>query len=670
MICPDVIKLIGRRLLMWYSLDSETIRKKEEMSRLEWSLSNGLGGYASGPVSGQLFRKQHGLLVASLEPPVRRVMAISKIIEEIHTDSGTVSLEEISAKTSGPSSGLVEFCYERTVKWKYRLGNLILTKEIAPLYGKNAVAINYRVYSPEIVKLVLTPWFAFREHSQVENMPFAHMTYEKEDNKAKVYSRLYPGHVTILSFSQGEILPTDKQDARIGEYDLDRYNGDDRSDCFFTPCKLVVTIPADKETEIGLVGSMDETIEFTANEIIRKYSAKIDGILNAAKSCTTFEKRLWVSAEQFIAKKAETNATTILAGLPWFSDWGRDTMIALPGLLLSTGKFKMAKEVLLSFSRYLKNGLIPNVFPNSGAKPLYNTVDASLWYIIAIYRYFAATGDLAIIKRRFYPDIAEILAWYEKGTDFHIRMDSDGLISAGSGSDQITWMDVKIDDKPITPRQGKPVEINALWYNSLMIAVKFSSLLGIDGDKYLLMAETAKNSFVKRFWNQKTGCLFDVVDPDDPSIRPNQLYAISLPFDIMPKKKAISIWELAKQELEDIYGIRTLSLYNDNFKPEYSGSIDKRDRAYHMGTSWGFLFGVYLEACLRVNDFSTDSREYVRHCFLRLEKELEEGCLNGYAEIFDGQNGEIGKGCYNQAWSVGEILRIYHDYGFGKEVTK
>ncbi|MCK7488182.1 MAG: hypothetical protein MZU97_23900 [Bacillus subtilis] len=345
-------------------------------------------------------------------------------------------------------------------------------------------------------------------------------------------------------------------------YAFDQRTGDDRLDVHFKPADLRLELAANTTIVVDLICSLEPLDILPQDDPFELYRRRLDGIVRNANARDDFERLLIQSSDAFIAWRQSTKQTTVLAGLPWFADWGRDTMIAFPGLFLSTRRYQEAKEVLSSFLVYLKDGLIPNMFPDDGAKPLYNTVDASLWYLNACYLYWKATKDDGFVKETLLPAMQSIIEHYQKGTAFSIRMDSDGLISAGDGNDQITWMDVRINGYAVTPRHGKPVEINALWYNGLMAFSTITTAFGGDSEAINQLAKQVKKAFHQRFWATTNAGLKDVVDADDESVRPNQLVAIALPFSMLSRPQMKRVVALAKADLLDVYGIRTLS-YRD-----------------------------------------------------------------------------------------------------------
>lgn len=371
-------------------------------------------------------------------------------------------------------------------------------------------------------------------------------------------------------------------------------------------------------------------------------------------------KRLAVSASQYITERASTGGKSIMAGFPYFADWGRDTMISLPGCTLAIGEYEECKSILRTFMAYTKEGLMPNLFPEGDALPMYNTVDAALLFLDVVYEYYLETGDLEFVCEAF-PVMEDIVFWYQKGTDFHIKMDSDGLIMAGGGLEQVTWMDVRIDKELPTPRHGKPVEINAYWYNGLRILEELAPFVGKDGSAYGKLAEQVKKSFLEKFWMEEEGYLKDVLNGtyEEKQFRCNQVFVLALPFQMVSQKQGQRVLQAVKEKLYTTAGLRSLEMEDPAFHPWIGGSQAERDRAYHQGTVWGFPLGAYFRAVL--NYFPKEGKQEVRRGLDRLASWMQEGCLFHLAEIYDGAAPVMSKGCYAQAWSVGEILRVYKE---------
>jgi predicted glycogen debranching enzyme len=369
---------------------------------------------------------------------------------------------------------------------------------------------------------------------------------------------------------------------------------------------------------------------------------------------------LVAAADQFIVKRSDLK--TVIAGYHWFSDWGRDTMIALPGLLLTTGHSEIAKKVLLAFSQHVSQGMLPNRFPDAGDTPEYNTVDATLWFFEAVRALLQSTGDHEFVRTHLYPVLVDIIYWHIRGTRYGIHVESDGLLACGEPGVQLTWMDVKIGDWVVTPRTGKPVEIQALWYNALRVmdqlALRFGDIPNFR--TYSEIAHRARTSFEGKFWNAAEGCLYDVVNGGerDAAIRPNQMFAVSLANPLLSGSKARSVVEVVERELLTPYGLRTLSPRDSRYAPHYEGPPRERDAVYHQGTVWAWLMGPFITAYLKVNAGSVEARQRATKLLRGFDAHLREAGLGQVSEIFDAEPPHHPRGCIAQAWSVGELLRV------------
>ncbi len=641
-----------------YRFNKEVLSDFKKISQMEFYMPNGLGGYVSGTVSNNLFKKHNNYLTHSYNPPVDRYVYLSKIKEQVFIDGKIYDLDgqEYSDHHDNGYQYLESFEYGFIPTYTYQVNGVKIIKRLSPYYGHNACAITYKVIneSNKSVRLFLTPWFndKFLGECQEDNINYDIKLSDecvtlKND---KVCVRYKYDNGVVVENNQEYVCDL------FPRFDVE--TGDTRADKAYTPvCHIV---ECGKEKNIGIVAST-EIIRKKAEQIINEYDERIKKLAKHADLDDDFATNLAISGDAFICNRQSTGLKTILAGLPWFTDWGRDTMIAFTGLLLVPKRFKEAKEVLLSFSKYEKNGLIPNMFPSKNEDPLYNTVDASLWYFYACYKYILYSGDYDFIVNEIMPTLKNIIHAYKTGTGFNIHMDSDSLVIAGSDLDQITWMDVRVNDVVVTPRHGKPVEINALWYNALKIMELLCDHNNEDSSEYKELAEKVKESFKKRYFCEETGCLYDVLDINDPSVRPNQLYAISLPFKILDKEVARKVVEVCKDELYVKYGIRSLSPNDPRFKPKYQGKLWDRDMAYHMGTSWGFIVGAYIDSYAYVNDYSEEALNELLDVVRHYETHMNEYCLNGIAEIFDGLEPDVSRGCSNQAWSIGELLRAYYE---------
>ena len=432
--------------------------------------------------------------------------------------------------------------------------------------------------------------------------------------------------------------------------------------------RFQVEVPAGEEAVLDIVWHLErpgEEFRFPeAGQVIADMKRRRQALAQQAGFQSEIAKVLAKSADQFVSERASTGGKTILAGFPFFEDWGRDTMIALPGICLTTGRYDTARDILRTFASCERGGLMPNLFPEGDREPMYNTVDASLLFVNCLYLYFERTKDQEFAEEM-YPVMERIIAAYRRGTDFDIHMDEDGLVMAGRGLDQVTWMDVRVGDILPTPRHGKPVEINTYWYSALRIMEHFASLFGRDPGEYGDLADQVRTSFNEQFWMEEKGCLKDLVsgEPADRQIRCNQIWALSLPFTMLDEERERRVVETVFEKLYTPYGLRTLEKDDPQFRPVYGGEMMERDMAYHQGTVWPFPLGAYYLAFLKVH--SRDRKEWeraeelVREQLEVLESALREGCAGQLPEIYDGECPTSSRGCFAQAWSVGELLRVY-----------
>ena len=651
---------------------------KEGIKR-EWAVTNGIGGYAGSSMIGAHSRTHQGYLIASLHAPIERYLVFSKINETATVGTSTISFETSQHRASGKTvytegqKFLTSFIYDGSVHYTYEADNFSFEKHITLKRNANVCAVSYELAAGDSdCTFTLTPLFNYREHSESstpDTLRFDTFTEDRtfylvpEKNK-DIAIRFQTSEGT---FSKRETVYDIDMQLQI-EVDLET----DGLDCHYCPVDLSIAVPANTTKKVSILCSIGDVNErpapVSATEafsILEENARCHAELFEKAGYRDSFANQLVLASDQFLTYRESTKMMTVLAGLPWFTDWGRDTMIAFTGLTLCTKRFKEAEEILLTFARYICHGIVPNMFPDDNMPPLYNTVDASLWYFYAVYQYLhynpAAEAE-AFVKEQIFPHLKEIISAYEKGTDFSIYMEDDGLIHAGSGLDQITWMDVRVGDWVATPRHGKPVEINALWYNALRIMESLCEKFDEDASAYRTRANQVKESFNAKFWDSSNQCLFDVVDGDEPDdhIRPNQIYAVSLPFSLLPEEQEKAVVALVEKELFVGCGLRSLAPDHPDYHGIYCGALAKRDAAYHQGTAWGFLLGGFFSAYMKVNHHSSSAAENAIHMLEPVRKHLSDsGCIGSISEIFDGDAPHNPRGCYAQAWSVGEVLRCY-----------
>ncbi len=655
-----------------YHLNKDALTPMSVGVQKEWVLTNGIGGYAGSSVTGAHARKHHGYLIASLHPPVERFVILSKINECLIRSSEKIDFT-VEQYLAGDGSTayregieyLNSFTYDGLVHFTTKAPEFTMTKTLAFEHGKNTIAVSYDIQNDgEAATLVLTPLFNYRVHhdaSTVDTLKFD-TTYEQPE------IRLVPQQnkdVTIRLFTDdGTVVPCEEKYTTGMQLQKELDVESDALDDNYTPYQIEFPLDAGCRKKISIVCTIEDAYEKDAFATAAAEMARFNALEKKAGYHDELAETLTIAADHFLAYRQSTGLMTVLAGLPWFTDWGRDTMIALTGLTLSTGRYQDARDILTTFARYVHHGMVPNMFPDEGSAPLYNTADASMWYFYAVGKYLDYTGtpeDYAFVQETIYPKLKEIIAAYEHGTDFSIYMEEDGLIHAGSGLDQVTWMDVRVGDWVATPRHGKPVEINALWYHALCLMEEWATRFGEDGSHYAALAAHAKESFAKEFWNEKDGCLYDVVDglEGDATLRPNQIYAVSLPHRMLDADKEKKIVDKVYEKLYAKTGLRSLSPDDKEYHPTYEGCLDKRDHAYHQGTSWGFLLGGFLTAYVHVYGTSKEVITQVDAMLDATREQFYHGCIGSIAEIFDGDEPHTSRGCYAQAWSVGEILRAY-----------
>lgn len=675
----------------------------------EWLLTNGLGGYAGSTIIGAHMRTHQGYLIASLKPPVDRFLVFSKTNERLVCGSRIYDLTTSQHKgpyTSEYNQGnmhLKSFKYDGSVTYEYEAGGLKLTKTISLVYGKNQCLVAYKLEnSGPAAGVVITPLMNYRDHGEhmtVDDLRFelpaeVFKEFRKDSNVGFYYSPVSNPDVRVALVAAGcEMVKRNNIYDENMELQFELDNDADGLDCHIKPYDFVLEVDEGGVSTASFLCSADTkeisgkkkgafpklpTItKETAFEQAKKAKERVNSLIEQSGFDNEDELAgvLTVAADQFITDRMSTGEKTIMAGYPWFTDWGRDTMIAFTGLCLETRRFEDAKSILISFSKYVKNGLIPNMFPDDGKDPLYNTADASLWYFYAVYNYlkYVDTEEAwKFVENEIFPSLQEIMGAYRKGTLFSIGMDDDALMRAGSGLDQITWMDVRIGDEVITPRHGKPVEINALWYNALKSMEEISRGIAKrthnKPENYLAyaggcseLAKWVKEAFIEEFWYEDGGYLYDVVGEDfkDATLRPNQIFAVSLPFTMLDAQKSKAVVKVVKDRLYVGEGLRSLDVDDPQYIGIYQGCMEKRDRAYHQGTAWGFLLGPFIEAYLKINGFSDQSKEEAKAFFEPIKKHLVHNCIGSISEIFDGDAPHQGRGCYAQAWSVGEVLRAY-----------
>jgi predicted glycogen debranching enzyme len=633
----------------------------------EWLETNGLGGFASSTIIGLNTRRYHGLLVAATKPPVGRVVMLSKLEETLLIDRQSFDLSANRYPGVVHPQGfryLTRFRLDPFPVFTYEIDGIEIEKSVFMVHGENSTVIHYELThnhlapQPGNLKLEIRPLIAFRDyHSTTHENGAINRGVDERPGSASVTP--YQGLPSLHLAHNAAELQTAGEWYRNFEYDAERERGLDFSEDLFNPMVLRFDLNLDPQasliasTEQRKVAKLDE---YRQSEITRRRNARV-----SCASDDDFTQTLAAATDQFIVSRGDQK--TVIAGYHWFSDWGRDTMIALPGLTLPTGRYDVARSILRTFSRNVDRGMLPNRFPDAGEIQEYNTVDATLWFFEAARAYFAYTGDIDFVREELYPVVEDIIAWHVRGTRYGIKMDSDGLLASGEPGFQLTWMDAKVGDWVVTPRSGKPVEIQALWYNALCIMEDLARNLDDSAGqkRYAGMAAVASSSFNQVFWNENSGCLYDVTNGEasDSSIRPNQIFTVSLHYSMLPSERARLVVAKVQEHLLTPYGLRTLAPTDPQYRGRYTGGPVERDRAYHQGTVWPWLMGPFITAYVKVNGGSETARRQAAEWLAHLKDHLKDGGLGHISEILDGDAPQRPCGCIAQAWSVAEILRSY-----------
>ncbi len=640
------------------SFEKELLKDYNFSSHIEWLDTNGIGGYASSTIAGVNTRRYHGLLVAAMHPPVGKMVILSKLEEAIISDDVRHELSSNQYPGAIHPTGftyLDKYNKDLFPEFNYKVGSIEFKKIIVCIQGENTTVIIYEVIeAKESFQLELLPLYSGRDfHSVAHANDSIGQPYLFQDGIFRTLN--YQGCPELFIQIPDSTFIESKKWYYNFEYLIEQERGLEYTEDLFTHGSFSVELKSG--SKVGIIISTEDPVGRDAFQLFDQEKTRRKNLL---KSCSDqlLLKRLVLAADQFIVKRG--NLKTIIAGYHWFSDWGRDTMIALPGLCLATSRYEDAKNILQEFANTISEGMLPNRFPDHGEAPEYNTLDATLWFFQATYQYYQHTKDKTFILA-ILPKLKAIVDWHYKGTRFSIHVDpEDELLYGGQEGIQLTWMDAKVGDWVVTPRIGKPVEINALWYNALSITeyLLVESGMLVESEEYKIKASKVKKSFTEKFWNKSTNCLYDCINGEekDASIRPNQIYAVSLPYPLLTKSKAEKVLEVVKKNLLTPVGLRSLNREHSDYKPTYRGDPWHRDGAYHQGTVWSFLLGAYIDALLSVkkNNGRLEAIEIIK-TFLTY---LDNHGLNSVPEIFDAEPPHAPRGCMAQAWGVGEILRV------------
>ena len=653
--------------------DPELLRQRE------WLVTNGLGGYASGTLLSVPTRRYHGVFVPNLPAPRGRTMMVPRLDEEILVDGSLTQLggaEFMDGRREGDfARHLREFRLDWQIPtWTFEIAGRRIEKRIVMPFGQNTVYVEYRLVSGAACRLHLRPFVTFRMHDGPLGVPGDWPFTLVINRRGRHEVQAFEG-APALRFCmrpRGGAFVNDERESPGVFYAVEKSRGYDHREDLFTPGYFAHDL--EPEAPVAVVFSTEpwELLDLDAGAVFEAERQRLQKLLLLAPEAARrgLLAQLVIAADQFVilpgsrleesamARASGDEVRTVIAGYHWFTDWGRDTMISLEGLTLCTGRHREARAILRTFSHYVKDGLLPNHFPEGQRTPIYNTCDATLWYFHAIDRYYEATGDGETLEALF-PVLESIIDGQVKGTHYGIAVDpADGLLRASAPGYQLTWMDAKVDGWVVTPRRGKPVEIQALWYNALRLLGDWARRLGKPHERYTSLAGQAYRSFNERFWYEAGGYLYDVVDgeemKEDPSLRPNQIFALSLRHPVLAEGRWRPVVDLVAERLLTPYGLRTLDPAHPDYHPRYEGDLWARDSAYHQGLVWGWLIGPFLDAWRRVHP----DRDKTKQLLAGLVDHLKDAGVGSVSEIFDADPPHTPRGCIAQAWSVAELLRV------------
>jgi len=637
-------------------------------------MANGLGGYTSMNLVGGLTRGDQAFFMAAKKAPNVRWNMVTGLLETLTVDGRDYVLTSQRLQGKEDLEGfryLESFTFDNYPVWVFGVAGVTVTKTIVMVQGENTVAVQYIIEkeSAKEVSLSVKPML---------RVTAKNTAFEEEDAKKFAFNATSGTYYTVTKASDTIFFATNGTVAEtkpevFGPLYFSQDERDGRDETGFVLLNHEITLTAETaKNNLTCIFSIKPVIytETWFDDVLNNHKEYVAKLMDNSKATSELGRQLSVSADAYVSERESTGGKTILAGFPFFEDWGRDTMIALPGITMVTGRFEECKSILRTFAKYVHKGLLPNLFPEGDCNPMYNSVDAPLLFINTVYEYIKFSGDKDFIEEIF-PVLEPIVRAYKNGTDFHIKMDDDGLISAGADLEQLTWMDVRVGDHLPTPRHGKPVEINAYWYSGLKVMEAFAKKLGknAQADEYAALAEKVKESFLAKFRNEEEHCLKDVLsgNGEENQVRCNQIWVLTQPFTMLPAEWEKQVIEKVREELYTTIGLRTLSPKDPAFHEIYIGPMQQRDRAYHQGTTWAFPLGAYYRACIRFmkeQDFAEKAewRTHLEEGMAALNGWLAEGCVAQIAEIYDGGTPTISRGCYAQAWSVGELLRAIYEF--------
>ncbi len=642
-------------------LDKETLENIEVSSKKEWIITNGIGGYASSTVMGMNTRRYHGLLCSSFNPPTDRLITLSKLDEEVKQGENEWLLSTTNyGKIIHPRgfNYLSSFSLNPFPVSIFEFGENTLKKTVYMIQGENTVIISYSfTKGSEPIELTIYPLITYRDYHSLKLLPYEEMKKIIIDRGIKIQFHK-PEHSLSISSDSGEFIQKDTNYRNIF-HSVEAERGFDAIEDYFNPGRFKIVLNPGQSFSV-MASTTITNFKKDPKKIFMKEVERTNEFLEKFPYKDEFTAHLALTADSFCVKRRSINTKTIIAGYHWFTDWSRDAMISVPGLLNCLGKKKEALQILTSFSELFREGLLPNRFPDDSGDPLeYNSIDAPLWFINAVHSYYHHTKDYMSVKNIFLKPMQDILNSYIDGTVYNIGIDKDYLIKGGDANTNLTWMDAVCGLYPVTPRWGKAVEINALFFNALNCVNFLLKECGFPGETYVGLAKKVGDSFCEKFIREDGKGLYDLVQNDvkDDSIRPNQIFAVSLFYSPLLLGDAINVVKTVNDELLTPYGLRSLSQGHKDYRGIYEGNPRERDAAYHQGTVWAYLLGPYISAFLKINNYSNQASEEIEKFLEPMKMHLLDAGLGSISEIFDGDAPHAPKGTISQAWSVGELLR-------------
>ena len=642
---------------------------------LEWLETNGRGGFASGTIAGANTRRYHALLLTARKPPSERFVLVNHLEEWLDIEGESIPLSANLYPGAVHPAGYehcIEFLTDPWPTWTFGCNGITVQREILSIHGRDIVIVRWRLVGkkPSGAVLRVRPKLTGRDYHGTHHENGS-LSTEAQIGSGMVVWHPYSDLPPVRAFHSGGYRHEPNWYRHI-QLPVEQQRGLDAEEDWWSPGEFTFELKSGTTQTMALTSETVDRLDVVA--LAKREQSRRDTVRQAAPAADSLAGELWCATESYLSERG--NQQTVIAGYPWFTDWGRDTFISLPGLCLVTGRLDVAWQVIASFAAHVSEGMVPNRFPDAGEQPEYNTIDASLWFIHAIDRYLVASRDEARVRETAWPAVKQILDGYRRGTRYGIRMDEDGLITGGVPGAQLTWMDAKVGDWVVTPRHGKPVEIQALWVRALEVGDTLARRFGEAdyADRCRNDRSNAIASFRKRFWYEEGSYLYDVIDGpegNDASLRPNQLYAISLVDELVSRDRAQQILRLVEGQLLTPVGLRTLSPHDPRYCARYEGGVTERDGAYHQGTVWPFLLGPFVTAWMKAFGQSEAVRNKARSYLAGLEAHLQEACLGQVSEIFDAEAPHQPRGCCAQAWSVAEPLRaLFEDLGVTAETAR